>query len=444
MKKIKEFPELDGNNPWFALSKYKDLKFDSVSNIKGTYDYIIVGAGFGGVSAALRLAEHEPLASIALFDALPIGAFSSGRNAGFISQTQLTKALVGFHKYTLEDHRILSKLNSQVVQRIEQIKEQKHLDFEWRHDGSYRAVREKHNFESLKELSRLYKKLGADVEDLNEEQLFERLGTKFYKSGIYVKDTILDNPSEVVRGLASALPKNVSVFENTRVTAITKGTRPKVQIENSFEITAKKIILTVNAFVRNFKGSNTSRVAAIHSFGALTRQLTDKEFEPYKHIKPWGLTATHPSGATIRFTPNRRIFVRTDISFATQLNLKEERIENSKYLLRRAFERRFPDLEAVNFEYHYGGLISFTGNAQPLFGEIAQNIFAGTTSDGSGVARAFILGTYLADLITGHDSKELNYLKEKYHPSYLPPEPFRTIGADIALYFKNRNAGVEL
>ncbi len=60
------------------------------------------------------------------------------------------------------------------------------------------------------------------------------------------------------------------------------------------------------------------------------------------------------------------------------------------------------------------------------------------------MTRASILGTYLADLIQKRDSEELSYIKKAYHPSFLPPEPLRTVGATAFLAYKDLCAGAEL
>ena len=444
MYKVSVFPEGSGVNPWFELSSYKNYKFKDPSLIKDSYDYVVVGAGFGGVSAAFRLAENNPSARIALIDALPVGFYSSGRNAGFVSIAQVAKALIGFDRFTLEDQKWLLRRNRLIVSRIEKIKEQHNLNFEWRYDGMYKGVREKRNSLALDRLEEHLTNLNLDYTRVKGDDLASLLGTDFYKDALYVKDTILNNPSETIRALASALPSSVSVFENTKVSEVTDGARPKVILSDGRQIAAGKIILTVNAFLSKFGFKAASNVAAIHSYGALTRVLTLEEQKAFAGVNPWGLTATHPSGATIRYTSDHRIFVRTDIDFASRLNVSKRLFNRSEYYLRRAFLRRFPNLKNVDFAYHYGGLISFTGNTRPLFGEVARNIYAGVTSDGTGVTRAAILGTYLADLIQNRDSEELDYIKSAYHPSYLPPEPFRSIGASAFLKYKDLYAGVEL
>ena len=129
MYKTSSFPEGSGVNPWYELSAYKNHRFSDPSEIKNSYDYVVVGAGFGGVSAAFRLSENNPSAKIALIDALPVGYYSSGRNAGFVALAQVAKALIGFDHFTLDDQRWLLHLNRTVVSRIEKIKEQSKLEF---------------------------------------------------------------------------------------------------------------------------------------------------------------------------------------------------------------------------------------------------------------------------------------------------------------------------
>ena len=75
--------------------------------------------------------------------------------------------------------------------------------------------------------------------------------------------------------------------------------------------------------------------------------------------KPWRLCSAHHAGATLRYTTTKRLYVRTDITFATHINIAPERLYKSIYKLRRAFNNRFPQLLNVNFEYVYGALFHY-------------------------------------------------------------------------------------
>lgn len=442
MKKADYFPEESGRNGWFETSRYKDHVFTDPKEIASSYDYVVVGGGFGGVNAAFRLAENEKGASIALIDAFPIGYFSSGRNAGFI--IDVPHSIVGDPKFTFEDQKWRFRLNRFVIERMSKIKEEHHLECDWHKDGMHQAAKIKSNLSYLEQLAEFLDVMDAPYEWFDAADTAQRLGTEFYIKSLYTPGTILINPSETVRGLATVLPDNVSVFENTPVLEVKEGEIPSVVLTSGKEIKCKKVILTVSGFLKSFGVPFADRIAGIHSFGAFTRELTDEEIKTLHDAKPWGVTAAHPAGATLRYTRTRRIYVRTDITFATRINIDNSRMYKAVYKLRRAFNNRFPKLRDVNFEYIYGGYIPITGNTQPLFENPAKNVYAGAVGDGTGVTRAATVGTFLADWATGVDSEEFRYVKKTFRPNWLPPEPFRTVGATARLVYEDLHARVEI
>lgn len=442
MKKTDYFPEESGKNGWFETSRYRNYRFKARSEIQPSYDYVVVGGGFAGVNAAFRLAENDKNASIALIDAFPIGYFSSGRNAGFI--IDVPHSIVGDPKFTFEDQKWRFRLNKLVIERMKKIKEENHLECDWHQDGMHQAARIKSNLSYLEQLAEFLDVMEAPYQWFDAAETSQRLGTNFYIKSLYTPGTILINPSETVRGLATVLPENVSVFENTPVIEVKEGDIPNVILSSGITIKCRKVILTVSGFLKNFGVPLSNRIAGIHSFGAFTRELNDDEIKTLNGASPWGVTAAHPGGATLRYTRTRRLYVRTDITFATHINIDNSRLYKSVYKLRRAFNNRFPQLKDVNFEYVYGGYIPITGNTQPLFENPAKNIFAGAVGDGTGVTRAATVGTFLADWATGLDSEEFRYVKKTFRPNWLPPEPFRTVGATARLIYEDMHARSEI
>ncbi|MBR1613669.1 MAG: FAD-binding oxidoreductase [Succinivibrio sp.] len=442
MKQTNRFPEPSGKNGWYETSRYKDHKFNDVSEIQSSYDYIVVGAGFGGVNAAFRLAENQPGASIALFDAMPVGYFSSGRNAGFI--IDVPHSIVGDPHFTMDDQKWRFRLNKYVIERMAKIKEENNLEVDWQQAGMFQTAREKGSLKYLNMLAEFLDVMEAEYKWMDKEEVTSKLGTDFYFKALYTPGTILINPSETVRGLATVLPKNVSVFENCPVLEVLEGEIPKVVLTNGKVITCKQVIMTVNAFIKHFGAKNTNNIIGIHSFGAHTRELTDEEIATLGGAKPWGLCSAHPAGATLRYTTTKRLYVRTDITFATHINIAPERLYKSVYKLRRAFNNRFPQLKDVNFEYVYGGFIPLTANTFPYFANVGKNVYAGASGDGTGVTRASMCGTFLADWVCGRDSEELRYMQTSPQPNWVPPEPARTIGATARLIWEDMHARSEI
>ncbi|MBI0139911.1 MULTISPECIES: hypothetical protein [Bartonella] len=55
-----------------------------------------------------------------------------------------------------------------------------------------------------------------------------------------------------------------------------------------------------------------------------------------------------------------------------------------------------------------------------------------------------MLGFFLADLACGIDSEELRYLLKMCHPEWCPPEPIKTIAANIRMSLEEFNAKGEI
>ena len=74
---------------------------DRRSNIKTldkdkSCDWLIVGAGFTGLSAARKLSELNPNQKIIIVDAQLAGEGASGRNSGYLVDTTLNDGFTGF------------------------------------------------------------------------------------------------------------------------------------------------------------------------------------------------------------------------------------------------------------------------------------------------------------------------------------------------------------
>ena len=84
MVQIRVEPKIDGVSGWFATSPDHGKTIGKNFEENKDFDFVIIGAGFIGLSLAHRLSERQPDSKIAVIDALRIGEGTSGRNAGFI------------------------------------------------------------------------------------------------------------------------------------------------------------------------------------------------------------------------------------------------------------------------------------------------------------------------------------------------------------------------
>lgn len=441
MDEIERFPAKAGDLGWFELSRYKDHKFNNVEKLEKEYDYVIIGGGFAGVNAAHRLAENRPKAKIALFEALKIGMGDSGRNAGFLMDIPHSFGEPGV---TMDDHKYRFHLNKIIIERMRTIKNRHKLDIDWVESGKYLAGHETKYLKNLEALANIVAGVGSTSKIIEKDELAEKLGTRYYQRALYTAGTVLINPSETVRGFAKILPENVDVFEETPVLAIEEGKNLTIRLVNGKNVKAADLLILSGVFIDSFGIEQKGRMTPAGSFGAFTRELTDDELQAFKAVKPWGCTSAHAAGTTVRFTPTNRIYVRNGLTFPTHLTLSPERVFKARKMLRRAFENRFPNLKHVNFEYVYGGMIPLTINGASFFFQKGPHIYAAAVGDGSGLTRSSMLGTYLADLACGIDSEELRHLLKTSHPKWCPPEPIKTIAANIRMTLEEFQAKGEI
>ncbi|MBF0530480.1 MAG: FAD-binding oxidoreductase [Deltaproteobacteria bacterium] len=440
MRQVKIFPAETGVSGWLETSPYKNHQFNQEEEILEQYDFVVIGGGYGGFGAAYRLAELNPNASVALFEAIRIGANDSGKNAGFLIDVPHA---FGDDDSTHEDKIWCVKLNVNSLNKMRKIIKDNHLGVDWDDCGKYLASYEPKTYKHLDEDAKELESMGVPYEDVEGEALAKRLGTKYYKKALFNPGSALVNPADVLRGMCTVLPKNVHVFEKTPVLDIEDGKPATVILVNGRRIRTKAVIVTTGPFLEEF-GFCKNTFCPIISFGALSRVLSPQELEDFKGIAPWGCTAGHTAGTTVRFTKTNRLFVRNGLMYATWYTSSPERIRRSQRLLRKAFDNRFPNHKHVNFEYVWGGMIHLTMNSRPLFGRQGSSLFYAGVGEGAGVAKTFTMGTYLAEWANGIESDVLEYLKNDKKPSWLPPEPFKTVGAEIRLVYETLTAAGEI
>ena len=88
--KIKTLPNDDASCGWINVLADRAEPVTLRGDVSA--DWVIIGAGFTGLSAARRLTELQPDARVVVIDAQRAGESSSGRNSGFITDVGTSRA----------------------------------------------------------------------------------------------------------------------------------------------------------------------------------------------------------------------------------------------------------------------------------------------------------------------------------------------------------------
>ena len=176
-------------------------------------EWLIVGAGYTGLSAARKLGQLYSNQKIILVDAQLAGEGASSRNSGYLVDTTLNDGFTSNKE--LENYKKKTEIYKLGINSVKKFIKEYQVDCDWNECGKYFASSKIQDKKILINFSRTLFKLGFKHNLIFNEQLTKRLGTSFYNIGIHTKGGILLHPGKLVRAMIETLPENVELFENT-------------------------------------------------------------------------------------------------------------------------------------------------------------------------------------------------------------------------------------
>lgn len=439
MQKITSLPADDALPGWYHTSAPRTPRPAHVGQKQARW--AIIGAGLTGLAAARQLARHFPDDEIVLIEAQEVGYGSAGRNAGFAIDVPHD---IGAKDYIgdVQTARRVLELNTLGQRYLRAIVEQHQIACQMSESGKYQAAVSAPGIAILEAYRRGLAKIGRETQMIAGKDLPDHLGTSYYKQALYIPGTLLLQPAALVKGLADTLPVNVTLYEYTPITAVHYGDKVTL-IHDKGSITAATLILANNAFAADF-GFLRGRLLPTFLYGSLTRALTHDEQSALGGKPVWGIIPAHPFGSTVRRTQDNRILIRNSFSFNPDGRPREPYLKQVIARHRRAFERRFPTLNHVDFEYSWSGAICLSQNHEGFFGQLAANVYGALCCNGLGITRGTATGKLLADMIAGKRDALIDFLTASPGPNKTPPQPWLSLGVNSVLRWGQFSAGLEM
>ena len=404
-------------------------------------DWLIVGAGYTGLSAARKLAQIHPEQKIILVDAQLAGEGASGRNSGYLVDTTLNdgftsnKELANYKKKT-----DIYKLGIDTIKRF--IKEYQ-VDCDWNDSGKYFASSKNQDSKILLSFGETLSKLGFDYNLLSQDDLQKKLGTDFYNTALYTKGGVLLHPGKLVRAMIEILPNNVLLYENS---LLLEWKKYKDTIFCKFKknsITTKKIIFCTNGFLKSL-GIKTNYNFPITLTASMTRPLTNNEFKSIGEPKEWGVLPVRPMGATVRMTKDKRILIRNTAEVHSPFKMTDIEIKKRSIYQKIGIKKRFPKLPDNMIESTWSGVVSRTRNSSQIFEKIDMNVFVAGCYNGSGIGVGTLFGEQIAIKALEEHSSEIKIIENRENPTWLPPQPFLNLGIKSRLIYERFKAASEI
>jgi len=391
--------------------------------------WLVIGAGYSGLSAALTLAENNPDDSILLIDANKAGEGASARNSGYLVDSTLNDGHLSDTGLTA----YLSKyeLNRQAVSCVKDLVKKYKINCEWNECGKFYATANPKTQDKLVKFHQLLNELQIKNSLIEQQALSDRLGTDYYRLAVKTEGGAMIQPAALARGMLMALPKNVKLYENSSVLSIIKGQPHKVKLADG-EILADKIIVAVNGFMPSL-GIKKDRVFPLLLTASLTRPLSTEEQQQMNHAKEWAVLSANPMGATIRTTQDKRIMIRNTVEVSSKLHFTEAELAKRQQNHLKGLKKRFKFLPDDIFQSTWSGVTCISANNANIFEEIEQNLWVIGCYNGGGIGLSVMFGQQISYLAMEQPKPLITKIIQRPKAKWLPPQPFLSCGIQLKL-----------
>jgi len=404
-------------------------------------EWLIIGAGYTGLSAARKLGQLYPNQKILLVDAQLAGEGASSRNSGYLVDTTLNDGFTSNKE--LENYKKKADIYKLGIETVKKFIKEYQVDCDWNECGKYFASSKSEDKDILENFSETLSQLGFEHNLLFKEDLTKRLGTNFYNIALHTKGGILLHPGKLVRAMIDTLPENVKIYENT---PLLNWKKVNSTINCNFKIGSvktKKIIFATNGFLKSL-GIKRNYNFPITLTASMTRPLTNDEFKLIGEPKEWGVLPVRPMGATVRFTKDRRILIRNTAEVHNPYKMVQSDLKKRSILQKIGIKKRFPQLPDDIIQSTWSGIVSRTRNSSQLFEKIDENIFVAGCYNGSGIGVGTLFGEQIAIKASNEQTKEIETIEARSKPTWLPPQPFLNLGIKARLIYERLRARSEI
>lgn len=441
--KVTALPIDPGPAAWNTIlpraDRYRPLRGDV------TCDYLVIGAGFAGLSAARRLVRLRPGASIVVVDATRVAEGPAGRNSGFMIDLPHDLASESYAG-AIEKDRATTAQNRAAIEFATQAAQDYAMPEEaLRRSGKINAAASQSGDTHNRDYAAHLSEMGEEHRLLDAGEMQEICGTGYYTSGLWTPGTAMLQPALYIRGLAAGLvAEGVALHEDTPVLALTRKRDWQARTPDG-TITAAKVILAVNGHVESF-GHFRRKLMHVFTYASITRRLTGAESARLGGQPDWGVTPADPMGTTVRRISGLggdRIVIRNRFTYDPSMVVHPRRLHGIGRGHIESFRARFPMLDEVEMDYRWGGRLCLSRNDVAAFGELEPGLFSACCQNGLGTVKGTLGGMRAAELATETTSEALSAFMAQEAPRNLLPWPLMEIGAPLYLRWQERKAGAE-
>ena len=361
-------------------------------------EFVIVGGGYTGLSAAITIARHRR--SVLVIDSGMPGFGASTRNGGICSgQIRLSHGKLS-NKFGSKYADAIYAEGIQARLDLAKFCAEERIDCDLQMTGRFTGAMSRGDYENQsREVERLNKIAGHKASMVSKVDQHNEVKTDLFFGGMLREEIGGFHPGKFFAGLLKAAQEaGVIIRSNTTVhEVINLSPGKKSVITSKGGVTSGKVIISTNAYTGRQKPVGKflrRRLVPAQSCIIVTEKLG---VEKIKNLMPkmrmYGNTAKLYS--YFRPTPNRDRILLGSRSFD-----KNEPTDRSVNYLKRKLIQIFPELGHCAIDYCWLGNVGFTRTQMPVIFEHKEIYYAAGYA-GSGTVWARWLGKKVAEAAMG-------------------------------------------
>jgi glycine/D-amino acid oxidase-like deaminating enzyme len=396
-------------------------------------DVCIVGGGFTGLWTALSIRRLAPGTDVVLIEREYCGAGASGRNGGWVNgwDDALPKLTSRFGR---DAGLWLLDASRRSLNDIRDTVRDGDIDCDLSFQGGLTVALSPAQVDGVLEAALLARELGRDdlFRILGKDEAIAMSGSPAAEAGALILHAGSVQPALLAQGLRRlAVAAGVRVYQATPMVGV-RRTLPAVVKTPSGSVTADRVVLASGsrlALIPELRRTVfilPSHVVATASSPDTLDRLGWATGRPFSD----GRTAVHYGQRT---ADDRVVFGRGGgrlgyggrVIPAHYHDLREiQSIVSDMHGL-------LPAARDLEVQWRWGGPLDRTQHGVPWVGTLGKyrNLHYGLGYSGNGVAASNLIGRTLASLTLGLDDDYAQSPLVSEPPTYLPPEPIRSVGA---------------
>lgn len=362
------------------------------------YSVLIVGSGYGGLSAAITLAENG-VKNIVVVDAMRIGEGASSRNGGqIVNEPKFSFAQASRRFGEKRAREIMDDYAQSInfmISRANSLGENIDLNL----SGAISAAHSRKDLEKMRAMrDALSPDKKKNFEIIAEQDIHTVLKTDIYRGAMIHHEQGTIHPGKYVRALANrARSLGVEIvtgkrFDGSSIEGNGHTARlTDVELRSSDEIRADKILIAVNGYVDSVFPWLQKRTIPVQSYMIATEEMP---FDLLEQLIPHNRAVMDTKNVLYYFrrSPDgKRILFggRARFSNATEVEGAEG--------LRRFMEHTFPETRGVSLTHAWHGNVCFAYDFCSHGGQMDNGVYYISCCNGAGISNQTWMGHRIAE-----------------------------------------------